>query len=192
MSARPCLTCGEPSAASYCDDHQPATWQHRKGTAHQRGYDAAWNRLSRRARRLQPFCSDCGTTEDLTTDHLPSAWQRKAEGKPLRLRDVDVVCAPCNLARGTSRPGSQRAREDQGTGAVEQAARPRAKAQSPLHSGDDSNAAENNAEPAEPQSPFLKASEPEAGRSFAVVNAEHDGNNKGGSCDGEFHQARLS
>ena len=99
MTLRPCLTCGEPCAGPRCTDHTLDP----KAPAAQRGYDAAWQRLSKRARRLQPFCLDCGATEDLQADHLPQAWARKAAGKPLRLADVEVVCAPCNRARGAAR-----------------------------------------------------------------------------------------
>lgn len=74
-----------------------------RGTAAQRGYDAAWERLSRRARRLQPFCSDCGRTDTLTTDHSPQAWERRARGLAVRLEDVDVVCRQCNTERGAAR-----------------------------------------------------------------------------------------
>lgn len=75
----------------------------RRGTAKSRGYDAAWNRLSKRARRLQPFCSDCGREDQLTTDHSPRAWERRAAGLPIRLEDVDVVCQWCNGDRGPAR-----------------------------------------------------------------------------------------
>lgn len=98
----------------------------RRGSARDRGYDAAWDRLSKRARALSPFCEDCGTTENLTTDHKPSAWERKAEGKPIRLADVAVVCGPCNSRRGSSRPEALAGRGD-GAGKG-----PRRKPQSPL------------------------------------------------------------
>lgn len=75
----------------------------RRGTAKSRGYDAAWTRLSRRARRLQPFCTDCGRQDDLTTDHSPRAWARREAGLPVRLEDVDVVCRACNGDRGPAR-----------------------------------------------------------------------------------------
>ena len=75
----------------------------RRGTAKSRGYGAAWVRLSRRARRLQPFCSDCGREDDLTTDHSPRAWARAEAGLPVRLEDVDVVCRVCNADRGPAR-----------------------------------------------------------------------------------------
>lgn len=99
MTLRPCLTCGEPCAGPRCDEHTTDP----KLPAAQRGYDAAWTRLSKRARRLQPFCTDCGATEDLQADHTPEAWARKAAGKPLRLADVQVLCGPCNRAAGAAR-----------------------------------------------------------------------------------------
>jgi 5-methylcytosine-specific restriction protein A len=52
---------------------------------------------------LQNFCTDCGSVEDLQADHTPEAWARKAAGKPIRLRDVDVVCGECNRRRGAAR-----------------------------------------------------------------------------------------
>lgn len=107
MVSRPCLTCGQSSAGTYCPEHGGSAQG--IGTPHARGYDKAWYRLSRRARRLQPFCEDCGALADLTTDHKPEAWERRAEGKPIRLQDVAVVCRGCNTARGSSRPGSARA-----------------------------------------------------------------------------------
>lgn len=90
MTPRPCIDCGTPSAMTRCPEH--------------RGYNSEWDRLSRRARKLQPWCSDCGATENLQCDHSPEAWARKAAGKPIRLRDVDVVCGPCNVERGQARP----------------------------------------------------------------------------------------
>ncbi|GJF17744.1 hypothetical protein NGTWS0302_16910 [Mycolicibacterium cyprinidarum] len=96
---KPCLDCGTPSTGSRCPEHTVDT----KPTATHRGYDAAWKRLSKRARRLQPFCTHCGSTADLQTDHTPQAWARKAAGKPLRLQDVQVLCGPCNRVAGAAR-----------------------------------------------------------------------------------------
>lgn len=90
MTAKPCLDCGTPTASTRCTEH--------------RGYDSAWERLSKKARRMQPWCEDCGSVENLTCDHSPEAWARKAAGKPIRLRDVAVVCMDCNNARGQARP----------------------------------------------------------------------------------------
>lgn len=101
MTLRPCLTCGEPCEGSHCGQHRPE----RSKPAAERGYDRAWHKLSARARRLQPFCEHCGTTDDLQCDHLPEAWRRKARGLPVRLADVRVLCGPCNRAAGPARPG---------------------------------------------------------------------------------------
>lgn len=98
MSLKPCIKCGEPTEGTRCTEHTL-----REPDATERGYDHQWKLLSRRARRYQPFCTDCGATEDLQADHTPRAWARKAEGKPIRLKDIDVVCAPCNRRRGAAR-----------------------------------------------------------------------------------------
>lgn len=100
MTLRPCLTCGEPAEGPRCLEHTAEA----KRTATERGYDAAWAKLSKRARRLQPWCTDCGATENLQLDHLPSAWERKAKGLRIRLgADTEVVCGPCNVKRGAAR-----------------------------------------------------------------------------------------
>lgn len=101
MTSRPCLVCGQPSDQSRCPDHR---LDDHILTRHERGYDSRWDRLSRKARKLQPFCTDCGATEDLQADHSPEAWRRKAAGKAIRLTDIDVVCGPCNRARGQAKP----------------------------------------------------------------------------------------
>lgn len=72
------------------------------------GYTTSWELVSKKARRMQPYCSDCGREENLTADHLPSAWDRYHQGLPIQLIDVDVVCNACNTDRGSSRPGSER------------------------------------------------------------------------------------
>lgn len=99
MTLRPCLECGTPSDGPRCTEHTVDT----KAPAAQRGYDWQWTKLSRRARRLQPFCSDCGATDDLQADHSAQAWQRKAAGKAIRLQDIRVICGPCNRAAGAAR-----------------------------------------------------------------------------------------
>lgn len=107
MPLKPCTICGAPSDASRCPEH-PKLHKHPARSPEGRGYDWAWVQLSKRARRMQPWCTDCGAVDDLTADHSPRAWQRKAEGLPIRLRDVDVVCRSCNTLRGSARLGSGR------------------------------------------------------------------------------------
>lgn len=86
--------CAEPSLESRCPlhPHEPR----KKAGREKRGYDDAWRKLSQRARDLQPWCSACGTSEDLTADHLQ--WPART------LRDVDVLCRPCNAAKGAPTP----------------------------------------------------------------------------------------
>lgn len=110
MTLRPCIECGEPADGSRCTDHQLPS-PPKTGTTTERGYDQTWRKLSERARRLQPWCSDCFTTEDLTADHSERAWERKAAGKPIRLRDTDVVCRSCNALRGRARPTGEDPRD---------------------------------------------------------------------------------
>jgi len=101
---KPCLICGTPTEdTSRCPDCTPPT---HALSATRRGYDAAWRRLSTRARRLQPWCTDFGTVEDLTTDHSIEAWQQREEGKEITLDLIDVVCRSCNGKRGRARPTS--------------------------------------------------------------------------------------
>lgn len=106
---RPCLGCGSVGASSWCNECKPPPrpQHHQLGTT-ERGYDTAWRKLSERARRMQPWCLDCGATENLTTDHSAEAWARKHDGLTIRLCDVDVLCSDCNTARGSSRPGTTR------------------------------------------------------------------------------------
>ncbi len=104
MSACAEFDCGQLADGTYCETHtyrKPPPAVTNYPTAD--GYDYRWRKLSERARKLQPFCSDCGTRDDLTADHSPEAWARKEAGKTIRLKDIDVVCRTCNIKRGNVR-----------------------------------------------------------------------------------------
>ena len=102
--------CGEAAETSRCTDHP---YEERfKPSRQARGYDEAWNRLSLKARKLQPWCSTCGTSEDLTGDHL--RWPART------LADLDVLCRSCNAKKGAPNPG--------GKGQTEPSPDPRGKA----------------------------------------------------------------
>jgi len=106
VTLRPCLSCGEPSEETRCWTCA-RTFEARhdaKPSARIRGYSTSWDRLSKRARRLQPWCLHCGATDDLQTDHTPAAWERHEAGLAVRLEDVQVLCGPCNRAAGAARP----------------------------------------------------------------------------------------
>jgi hypothetical protein len=132
MTMRPCLQCGVPSEASRCAEHTRERARTTKGSAKQRGYGYAWDKLSRRARRLQPFCEVCGSPDDLQTDHTPEAWARKAAGKSIRLRDVRVLCGFHNREAGAARGARADTRGGYPSG---RASRPFGQAKSRLHTG---------------------------------------------------------
>ena len=119
MPLKPCLSCGEPGENARCTDCATTNkrqYGHSKKTnAADRGYDRRWRLLSERARRIQDWCTDCGSPDRLTADHSPKAWERYYAGKPIRLQDIDVVCQACNNDRGSSRPGGERATESPAT-----------------------------------------------------------------------------
>lgn len=104
-----CPECGHvfqrTRKGAYCDDCRPQddSWTLRTQTTAQRGYGKRWQRLSKKARELQPFCTDCNSPDDLTADHTVEAWRRYEAGKVIRLQDIDVVCRDCNSARGEAR-----------------------------------------------------------------------------------------
>lgn len=105
----PCIECGHLTRnGSRCVDcsrvNKRREDKHRSmESSTKRGYNSAWRRLSARARAKQPFCLDCGSTDNLTADHSPQAWERVEAGLPLRLQDIDVVCQACNNLRGAAR-----------------------------------------------------------------------------------------
>jgi 5-methylcytosine-specific restriction enzyme A len=62
------------------------------------------------ARRRQPWCTDCHTSENLTVHHTPAAWQKVATGNALTLNDfssedplLTILCQTCNNRRGAAR-----------------------------------------------------------------------------------------
>lgn len=130
MTLKPCLDCGEPSPATRCTDCKAPDRHQLTSTA--RGYDYAWSKLSLRARKMQPFCSDCLTRDDLTVDHSAEAWAAKAAGRSITLAMIEVVCRPCNSRRGAIRHAGQPLTPTPVTPPSDQA-KPPDKAQSPLH-----------------------------------------------------------
>ena len=104
MPLHPCLGCGVPASSSYCDDCLPPTYD--KAPAHERGYDHAWRKLSKRMRALSPFCELCNATDDLTLDHSTEAWEAHAAGREIKPHMVRVLCRSCNSRAGRARPAS--------------------------------------------------------------------------------------
>ncbi|WP_078912724.1 HNH endonuclease [Streptomyces sp. NRRL S-646] len=59
-------------------------------------YDAQWQRLRAEAIRAQPYCSFCGSAEDLTGDHIIPL----SKGGTNEASNVRVLCRSCNSRRG--------------------------------------------------------------------------------------------
>lgn len=106
---RPCLGCQTAfnGPGSRCNACKPRTIT-KPRSRKERGYTAQWDRLSKRARQIQPWCSDCGGTDKLSVDHTIEAWKKVERGEALTLQDfadglLDVTCMPCNNDRGNAR-----------------------------------------------------------------------------------------
>lgn len=102
---RPCTECGELSERSRCVEHRP---KDDRASKRSDAKTTAWTKLSIRARRIQPWCSNCGTTANLEADHSPRAWARQDAGKTVRLCDITVLCGRCNVRAGSSQAGTER------------------------------------------------------------------------------------
>jgi 5-methylcytosine-specific restriction endonuclease McrA len=97
MTLRPCLDCGGPCTGTRCPDCRPPDT---KASARDRGYRTAWDKLSRRARKLQPWCTSCGAVDDLTLDHIiPISVEPELA---LAVENGQVLCRPCNGRRGNT------------------------------------------------------------------------------------------
>lgn len=98
-----CPQCRRLSDTSPCPSCKRRA-NRRRGTPASRGYGPDWQVLSRRARRLQPWCTFCGATDDLTVDHVVPLAQTGTQVRPT-LADVQVLCRSCNSTKGASRDG---------------------------------------------------------------------------------------
>ncbi|MBN7452622.1 HNH endonuclease [Mycobacteroides abscessus] len=99
MLSKPCIKCGEPAPGTYCSGCRPADTRirNRRGQA---AYDPHWRKLSQRARKLQPWCLDCGAVDDLTADHIIP--KSVAPELVHVAANVAVRCRPCNSRRGAT------------------------------------------------------------------------------------------
>lgn len=91
---KPCLRCGEPSDTSRCPDCRPKDERPRDRVT--RANRSAWKNLSKRLRKLQPWCTACGSPGDLTVDHIDPL---DAGGDPYDLDNLQVLCRSCNTRK---------------------------------------------------------------------------------------------
>lgn len=69
-------------------------------SACRRGYDRRWQRISAEAIGRQPWCSECGATEDLTGDHIIPV----SLGGLNTAANCQVLCRRHNSAKGQWQP----------------------------------------------------------------------------------------
>jgi 5-methylcytosine-specific restriction endonuclease McrA len=60
-----------------------------------RNYDGRHRRVRKQAIAAQPYCTDCGATEDLCADHITPY----SEGGSHVLSNYEVRCRSCNTRR---------------------------------------------------------------------------------------------
>jgi len=106
---RPCKHCSAltTDGTPYCDAHKGERygwkqWQQRKGTRHQRGYGATWERLRRVViQRDSGLCQECLKHEDLTqgsdVDHITP----KSQGGTDALDNLQLLCKSCHKRKTT-------------------------------------------------------------------------------------------
>lgn len=87
---RPCLDCHRRTHGTRCLDCERRAQQKRNAAVRYRR-TRAWRALSKAAREAQPWCSRCGSGQDLTVDHVVN---RSLAG------GVMVLCRRCNGAKG--------------------------------------------------------------------------------------------
>lgn len=108
MTARACVDClaiipiTEGRRCPDCRRKMERTRYRRPGRALL--FSRAWRKLRQRAVKAQPYCSDCGTSLDLTGDHI---FPRR-HGGTNRRSNVTVRCRSCNSRRGAPNEGGAR------------------------------------------------------------------------------------
>ena len=92
----PCLYCGVLSRSSTCKSCVISIQsKDPKRRERNKQYNYEWHKLSRLARSLQPWCSRCGSKNDLTADHILSL----ANGGSNILENIMILCRKCNSSK---------------------------------------------------------------------------------------------
>ena len=78
MALQPCVECGELTDRNRCSRHRIVRPRAAKTNSSHVAFknNAKWKRLSKKLRKLSPFCEICGTSDDLTVDHIVRVHDR--------------------------------------------------------------------------------------------------------------------
>lgn len=99
---RPCLKCKAITRSTYCDQCQSLVNKIKEGkrpSRSQRGYDARWTKLSKQLREIHPWCKECGSTKDLTVDHIIPLSDLHPSLR-YEISNLQVLCRRCNSSKG--------------------------------------------------------------------------------------------
>jgi 5-methylcytosine-specific restriction endonuclease McrA len=92
---RPCSGCGILVRSSRCNACVRIQGARNPRRRHNK-YDYEWQKMSKLARQIQPYCTKCGSTKDLTADHILSI----AQGGLNTLDNISILCRKCNSSKG--------------------------------------------------------------------------------------------
>lgn len=76
MTLQPCCECGELSLKNRCVKHRLKSAPKDREAHAAYANRSKWRRLSKKLRKLSPFCEVCGTSDDLTVDHIVRVHDR--------------------------------------------------------------------------------------------------------------------
>ena len=96
---RPCIDCGRlTEMGNRCEAHRAAEMRrYSRGKGPSVYATAAWRKLSAQLRRKRGWCEMCGTTADLTVDHLDPVSRGGILLAPEHR--LAVLCRKCHGAR---------------------------------------------------------------------------------------------
>lgn len=78
MTMTTCIECGVISTTARCPAHQAPARPKKKTNTNHAAFknNTRWKKFSKRLRRLSPHCEMCGTSDDLTVDHIVRVTDR--------------------------------------------------------------------------------------------------------------------
>jgi len=96
MALKPCLDCGRLTSRSRCTIHQRGKQQAKDAKRPTRRTHTEQQRRRQQV-AAQPWCTVCGSTEDLTAEHVVPVAAGGSEDGPLV-----TLCRRCNSSRGAT------------------------------------------------------------------------------------------
>ena len=99
-SLKVCIDCGDLADGTRCPTCRAELDRRigqQRGGAQARGYTRQWQNRAAKVKRQQPTCAVCGTTEDLTVDHVVP----KNAGGTDDLGNLRTLCRRHNSSKGS-------------------------------------------------------------------------------------------